>query len=86
MSIKRVILNLKINPTGDFYPLSSILKLIGVIIAPVVFLAISGRSPYRVSWYFLILVVPFIVLSLVIGFFRFTRTSDEDLSISHPNG
>jgi hypothetical protein len=83
MSINSVILKYKINSAGDFYPLSPLLKLIGGISGAVVFFAMSGHSPHRISWYFFILALPFILLSLGVGFFRFTTASEEEnVSIS----
>jgi hypothetical protein len=81
MSIRSVILKRKTDPASD-YPLSSLLKLIGVIVAPAVFLASSGRTPDRISWYFLILVSPFFLLSLPVGIFRYARRPTDDPSIS----
>jgi hypothetical protein len=82
MFLQRVLRKLRMNSGRDFYFPSSIFKLLGMIIGPMVFLAISGRSPNRISWYFLVLVLPFLILSLLIGFLRFTGKPAKDLSIS----
>ncbi|MBI3651699.1 MAG: hypothetical protein HY231_11835 [Acidobacteria bacterium] len=84
MSMHSAALQLRINPAQDFSPLSSLLKLLSVIFAPSIFLAISGRAPNRVSWYFLSVILPFFLLSLLIGLYRFTRESrtSKELSIS----
>jgi hypothetical protein len=82
MFLKSVIGKLKMNSGGEFSLPSSLLKLLGVIIAPAVFLAISGRSPNRISWYFLVLAMPFFMVSLLLGFLKFTRKPVKDLSIS----
>jgi ABC-type polysaccharide/polyol phosphate export permease len=79
MSVQSMVHKFKINP--DFYPLSSLVKLLAVIIAPAIFLAISGRSSVRISWYFLLIAFPFFLLSLGIGFMRFTKKPEADLSI-----
>jgi ABC-type polysaccharide/polyol phosphate export permease len=80
MSIQGVIRKLRINP--DFYPLSSLIKLIGVIVTPIVFLAISGRSPERISWYFLSMALPLFLLSFFMGYVGFARTPAVALSIN----
>lgn len=82
MFLKNVVAKLQINSRGGFAHPSSLLKLLGVIIGPAVFFAISGRSPYRISWYFLMLMLPFFTLSLLIGFLRFNREPVKALSIS----
>ena len=82
MFFKSVIGKLKMNSGGDFSLPSSLLKLLGMIIGPALFLATSGRSPNRISWYFLVLSLPFFTASLLIGFLRFSKKPATALPIS----
>jgi hypothetical protein len=82
MLLKPVSRKPRLNSGGHFSHPSSLLKLLGMILGPVVFFAVSGRSPNRISWYFLVLALPFFTTSLLIGFLRFTRKPAKVLSIS----
>jgi hypothetical protein len=82
MFLKSVTRKPRLNSGGHFSLPSSLLKLLGMIFAPLVFFAVSGRSPNRISWYFLVLALLFSLSSLLIGFLRFTRKPAKALSIS----
>jgi hypothetical protein len=85
MFLQRVLRNFKVKYGRDFSFPSSPLRLLGVIIAPALFLAISGRAPNRISWHFLVLTLPLLMLSLLIGFLRFNGKPAKNLSISQPD-
>ena len=87
MSIRNAFFKFNITPTSVFGRWLSFTYLIGIILAPVVFLTISISGWHNMPWYFVLITSVLLLSSVVFGVVKFKqeRNQAEEISISPAN-
>ena len=89
MNIQNVLLSLKGASSGGFSRPSPLLWFVAAaLVAPFGLLTLGGRQSNNLPWYFWSSVLALLLLVIIVGFLRFTRTSHEaaDISINPGRG
>ena len=85
MNIQDVLLSLKRASAGGFSRPSSLFRFVAAaLVAPFGLLTLGGRQSNNLPWYFWSSLLALLILVIIVGFLRFTRTPHEaaDISIS----